>query len=63
MIPFLVVPCVAGAVTAPATRTAMLREHFMLERLRLFFIILLGETVLTAGRAMPAAPADARSTN
>ncbi|TXS70038.1 low temperature requirement protein A [Streptomyces sp. sk2.1] len=32
-------------------------EH-MLERLRLFFIILLGETVLTAGRAMTEAPVD-----
>ncbi|MEV8047255.1 low temperature requirement protein A [Streptomyces griseoluteus] len=32
-------------------------EH-MLERLRLFFIILLGETVLTAGRAMADAPVD-----
>jgi low temperature requirement protein LtrA len=30
----------------------------MLERLRLFFIILLGETVLTAGAAMAAAPVD-----
>ncbi|MER8232459.1 low temperature requirement protein A [Streptomyces sp. NPDC094049] len=33
----------------------------MLERLRLFFIILLGETVLTAGRAMSDAPVDAPS--
>ncbi|MGR6999336.1 low temperature requirement protein A [Yinghuangia aomiensis] len=33
----------------------------MLERLRLFFIILLGETVLTAGRAMSEAPVDAPS--
>ncbi|EFD70934.1 low temperature requirement protein A [Streptomyces anthocyanicus] len=32
-------------------------EH-MLERLRLFFIILLGETVLTTGRAMTDAPVD-----
>ncbi|MFG2452797.1 low temperature requirement protein A [Streptomyces sp. NPDC048512] len=35
-------------------------EH-MLERLRLFFIILLGETVLTTGRAMTEAPVDLRS--
>ncbi|TGN79370.1 low temperature requirement protein A [Streptomyces bauhiniae] len=35
-------------------------EH-MLERLRLFFIILLGETVLTAGRAMTDAPVDVAS--
>ncbi|MGW5782207.1 low temperature requirement protein A [Streptomyces sp. NPDC003863] len=35
-------------------------EH-MLERLRLFFIILLGETVLTAGRAMTEAPVDVPS--
>lgn len=33
----------------------------MLERLRLFFIILLGETVLTAGRAMSEAPVDVAS--
>ncbi|MER8035400.1 low temperature requirement protein A [Streptomyces hydrogenans] len=33
----------------------------MLERLRLFFIILLGETVLTAGRAMSEAPVDVPS--
>ncbi|MFE3071421.1 low temperature requirement protein A [Streptomyces sp. NPDC059247] len=33
----------------------------MLERLRLLFIILLGETVLTAGRAMADAPVDAPS--
>ncbi|MEW1697208.1 MULTISPECIES: low temperature requirement protein A [unclassified Streptomyces] len=33
----------------------------MLERLRLLFIILLGETVLTAGRAMTDAPVDAPS--
>ncbi|MFE0699648.1 low temperature requirement protein A [Streptomyces sp. NPDC058872] len=33
----------------------------MLERLRLFFIILLGETVLTAGRAMTEAPVDVPS--
>ncbi|MBD0670203.1 low temperature requirement protein A [Streptomyces sp. CBMA156] len=33
----------------------------MVERLRLFFIILLGETVLTAGRAMSDAPVDAPS--
>ncbi|MCX5126772.1 low temperature requirement protein A [Streptomyces sp. NBC_00347] len=33
----------------------------MLERLRLFLIILLGETVLTAGRAMSDAPVDAPS--
>ncbi|WP_122619074.1 low temperature requirement protein A [Streptomyces sp. Tu 4128] len=32
-------------------------EH-MIERLRLFFIILLGETVLTAGRAMSDAPVE-----
>ncbi|SBV00132.1 Low temperature requirement protein LtrA [Streptomyces sp. Ncost-T6T-1] len=31
----------------------------MLERLRLFFLILLGETVLTTGRAMSEAPVDA----
>ncbi|MGW4272724.1 hypothetical protein ACWEGQ_10255 [Streptomyces seoulensis] len=30
----------------------------MIERLRLFFIILLGETVLTAGRVMTDAPVD-----
>ncbi|MFJ8142266.1 hypothetical protein [Streptomyces sp. NPDC096013] len=30
----------------------------MLELLRLFFIILLGETVLTAGRTMSEAPVD-----
>ncbi|MFE6850183.1 low temperature requirement protein A [Streptomyces sp. NPDC057674] len=35
-------------------------EH-MLERLRLFFIILLGETVLTTGRAMSEAPVDVPS--
>ncbi|MFD5806786.1 MULTISPECIES: low temperature requirement protein A [unclassified Streptomyces] len=33
-------------------------EH-MIERLRLFFIVLLGETVLTAGRVMSDAPLDA----
>ncbi|MFF8481042.1 low temperature requirement protein A [Streptomyces antibioticus] len=35
-------------------------EH-MIERLRLFFIILLGETVLTAGRVMTDAPVDVPS--
>ncbi|MET9141982.1 low temperature requirement protein A [Streptomyces parvulus] len=35
-------------------------EH-MIERLRLFFIVLLGETVLTAGRVMADAPVDAPS--
>ncbi|MEU2955777.1 low temperature requirement protein A [Streptomyces xanthochromogenes] len=121
--PLLAILFFAGAVTALAGRTALLREHFrrtlvwmaasaplwivgaavgsgprlwwwavaalidltgtwlahplpgrtlssrelafdadhMLERLRLFFIILLGETVLTAGRAMSEAPVDVPS--
>ncbi|MFF8717183.1 low temperature requirement protein A [Streptomyces sp. NPDC015184] len=123
VIPLLATLFFAGAVTALATRTDALREHFrrtllwitasaplwiagaavgsgprlwwwaaaalidltgtwlahplpgrtlssrelafdadhMLERLRLFFIILLGETVLTAGRAMADAPVDVPS--
>ncbi|WP_432017192.1 low temperature requirement protein A [Streptomyces hydrogenans] len=123
VIPLLAILFFAGAVTALAGRTDMLREHFrrtliwmtlsaplwiagavvgsgprlwwwaaaalidltgtwlahplpgrtlsgrelafdaehMLERLRLFFIILLGETVLTAGRAMSEAPVDVPS--
>ncbi|MFF9425530.1 low temperature requirement protein A [Streptomyces sp. NPDC014746] len=46
--------------TLTGSELAFDAEH-MLERLRLFFIILLGETVLTAGRAMSEAPVDVPS--
>ncbi|WP_425839895.1 low temperature requirement protein A [Streptomyces fractus] len=46
---------------ALSSRSLVFDAEHMVERLRLFFIILLGETVLTAGRAMSDAPLDVPS--